>query len=328
MNTESEPLVSVITPVYNMGPYLSKCIESILQQSYKNLEYIIVNNCSNDNTLEVALDYEKRDSRIKVHNNKEFVDVITNHNIAFSLISKKAKYCKVVSADDFIFENCIKEMVKVAEANPTVGIVGSYQLCGNYIKWQGFPYPRNVMTGREICRKVLLIRDPSFGFGSPTSLLYRADIIRKDFKFYPNLSPHADTSACIKNLKDHDFGFVYQVLCYERAHELTQTSQSKKINRYTSANLDDLMQYGKFYLSEKELKKMIRKNLDEYYGYLSFCVIKGKGKEFWDYHKNRLEELGQPISAVKLIKGFIIAIVKKIKEPSEKAIKRLIQSIN
>ena len=76
VETESQPLVSVVTPVYNMGPFLPECIESVLRQTYRNFEYIIVNNCSTDNTLEVALAYAKKDNRIKVHDEKEFVGVI------------------------------------------------------------------------------------------------------------------------------------------------------------------------------------------------------------------------------------------------------------
>ena len=57
--------------------------------------------------------YAKRDSRVRVHNNEKFVGVIENHNIAFSLISPAAKYCKVVSADDIIFPESIRRLVEV-----------------------------------------------------------------------------------------------------------------------------------------------------------------------------------------------------------------------
>ena len=75
----------------------------MLAQSYTNFEYIIVNNRSTDATLQVAQEYAARDSRIRVHDNETFVPVIENHNIAFGLMSPLAKYCKVVSGDDFIF---------------------------------------------------------------------------------------------------------------------------------------------------------------------------------------------------------------------------------
>ena len=152
----TEPFVSVLTPVYNGEDYLAECIESVLAQDYQNYEYIIVNNCSTDRSLEIAREYALRDSRIRVHNNQTFVGVIENHNIAFRLISPQAAYCKIVSADDYIFPEYLTRMVGFASEHPSAGIIGCYQLSGAYIKWQGFTYPNAVITGEEICRRVFL----------------------------------------------------------------------------------------------------------------------------------------------------------------------------
>ena len=148
-----EPFVSVLTPVYNGEEFLAECIESVLNQTYENFEYTIVNNRSKDRTLEIALDYAKKDNRIRVHDNREFLGVIANHNHAFSLMSPEAKYCKIVSGDDFIFPECLVRMVEHAEANPSVGIIGAYQLSGDHILWQGFKYPKAVLSGQEMCRE-------------------------------------------------------------------------------------------------------------------------------------------------------------------------------
>ena len=105
-----EPLlVSVLTPVFNGENFLSECIESVIKQTYQNWEYVIVNNCSTDRTLEIAQHYSSIDSRIRIHNNDTFVDVITNHNIAFSQISAHSNFCKIVQADDWLFPECLEE---------------------------------------------------------------------------------------------------------------------------------------------------------------------------------------------------------------------------
>ena len=103
MSPVETPLVSVVTPVYNGAEFLADCIESVLRQSYSNWEYIIVNNCSKDGTLEIARRYAQQDPRIRVHDNETFLGVIENHLLAFSLMSPAAGYCKVVSADDLMF---------------------------------------------------------------------------------------------------------------------------------------------------------------------------------------------------------------------------------
>ena len=253
-------------------------------QTYSNIEYTIVNNCSTDRSLDIALSYAAQDGRIRVHSNEEFVGVIENHNIAFGLMSPMAKYCKVVSADDFIFPECIKRLVEVAESDPSVGIVGAYQLSGSVIRWQGFRYPQAVWSGREVCRRVFLGGQPEFGFGTPTSLLYRADLVRSSQRFYPNASPHADTSACFKYLENSAFGFVYEVLSYERTHGETQSSKSAQMNRYASAYLNDLLEYGPLYLEKEEFQRLLREQLDDYHRFLAVSMIGFRGKEFWDYH--------------------------------------------
>lgn len=312
-----EPLVSVVTPVYNGEQFLAECIESVLGQTFRNLEYIIVNNCSTDRSLEIALDYAKKDDRIRVHRNEKFVGVIENHNIAFGLISPVAEYCKVVSADDFIFPECIERMVELAEAHPSVGIVGSYQLSGSAVRWQGFRYPQAVWPGRELCRQVFLGGDPEFGFGSPTSILYRADLVRDKGGFYPNESPHADTSACFKSLRGCEFGFVYQVVSYERTHPETQSSASAQINRYASAYLNDLIEYGPWYLERTEFERRLKEQLDGYYRFLAVSLIGPKGKEFWDYHRRRLEELGHPIKRAWLVKALIVKGLREVMNPEQ-----------
>jgi glycosyltransferase involved in cell wall biosynthesis len=330
MNTHEQPFVSVLTPVYNGEEFLAECIESVLAQTYSNWEYIIVNNCSADRSLEIALDYAKKDNRIRIQNNHEFVGVIENHNLAFSLISPRAKYCKVVSADDFIFPECITKMVEFAEANPCADIVGSYQLSGCYLKWQGFQYPTAVFPGFEICRHFFLLSqlfvggEPIYGFGTPTSILYRADLIRgSGGQFYPNSSPHADTSACFKYLQKSSFGFIYQVLSYERTHEATQSTKSKELNRFWSAFLNDLQQYGPYYLTKEELEREVDKQLNGYHQFLATNYFIGfRGTEFWSYHENKLKELGYPLTRLALVKAGLITILKGFLNP-EQAIRKL-----
>jgi hypothetical protein len=264
----------------------------------------------------------KKDNRVRVHNNEEFLDVIANHNHAFGLISSSAKYCKVVSGDDFIFPDCLRQMVELAEANPAAGIVGSYQQSGKRVRWQGFGYPAGVLAGRQVCREVFLSDQPDFGFGSPTSLLYRADLIRNNRKFYPNASPHADTSACFKELQTSDFGFVYQVLSYERIHPETQSYRSVQLNRYLSAMLNDVLEYGPACLGKEEYERLLKKTLGVYRRFLAINYFgKSQGSDFWRYHRGRLAELGYPLTRFQLIHAAAVTILREILNP-ERAVRK------
>ena len=324
MSLTEQPFVSIVTPVYNGADYLADCIESVLRQTYQNYEYIIVNNRSTDGTIEIAMTYAARDSRVRVHTNEKFVGVIENHNTAFSLMSPRARYCKVVSADDYIFPTCVMRMVELGEQSPSVGIIGTYQLSGDIVKWQGFRYPSTVLQGREVGRRVFLARQvfidgqPLLGFGTPTSLMYRAELVRSSPAFYPDPSPHADTSACFKSLQSSDFGFVYEILSYERTHAETQTSASLHINRYLSQTLSDLLAYGSFYLSKSELDQQVAEALNSYHRFLAVNYFVGsRDKKFWDYHKGRLQELGYPLSRLTLLKAAAVGVLHESVNPGQ-----------
>src|SRR5467141_2794214 len=75
-----EPFVSVVTPFYNTAAYLPQCIESVLGQSYRNFEYVLVDNCSSDDSLAIATKYAAADSRIRIVNNSEFLGQVANYN--------------------------------------------------------------------------------------------------------------------------------------------------------------------------------------------------------------------------------------------------------
>ena len=322
---EQLPLVSVLTPVYNGEAFIADCIESVLAQTYSNFEYLIVNNCSTDDTLEIANRYAAKDARIQVRTNETFVGVIENHNRAFRLMPSTASYCKVVSADDFLFPDCIQKMVTFAEANPSVGFVGAYQLCGSVVKWQGFTYPQQVFEGRELCRRVLMQEQifvgnqPILGIGSPTSLLYRADLVRDSDAFYPNPSPHSDTSACLRDLDRCDFGFVYQVLSFELSHQASQTSTSTEMNRHASASLHDMLEYGPRYLEKVELDAAIASLLRNYRRFLAGNVGRSRGDAFWSYHRQRLQELGFPLTKRQLAVAFLRRSIERIVNPGRAA---------
>jgi glycosyltransferase involved in cell wall biosynthesis len=303
----------VLTPVYNGEKYLAECIESVLAQTYANWEYIIVNNHSKDCTLEIAQRYARMDHRIRVHNNQTFVGMIENHNIAFQQISPESTYSKMVHADDWLFPECIMQMVKVAEAYPSVSIVGAYGLRGCRVTWDGLPYPSMVLPGREICRRTLF--GGLYVFGSPTSLLIRSDPIRKRKTFYNEANIHADKEACFDLLQDSDFGFVHQVLTYSRQHSDAATSFSQRFNTYLLGTLIILTKYGHMYLDHQEYERFLKQHMKVYYTFLGQSMFHRRGKEFWDYHKNGIRGLGYSLSQAKLLEVMFLEVIEALFNP-------------
>lgn len=103
-------LVSLIIPVYNAEEYLNRCINSILNQSYKNFEAIFVNDGSKDKSLEILNSYSQSDSRIKIINQKN-MGLTGARNTALKIIS--GKYLMFIDSDDIIKKNYIEENIKV-----------------------------------------------------------------------------------------------------------------------------------------------------------------------------------------------------------------------
>jgi glycosyltransferase involved in cell wall biosynthesis len=310
----SEPFVSVVTPVYNGDAFLAECIESVCAQDYANWEYIIVNNCSTDRTLELAERYAKQDRRIRVVTNAAFVGCIENHNIAFRQISEASEYSKVVCADDRLLPHCLTKMVGFAVRHPAVGIVGSYQQSGDIIKWKGLPENVSVLSGRMACRLGLL-REVHV-LGAPTSVLYRSDLIRKTTSFFPHSEPHADTSACYAYLHDCDFGFIHEVLSVARVHPGQLTKKIEALNAGALAYLESLVRYGPLYLSEGELAMRKHELLASYYRMMGGCVLKMKPRAFWEFHKKGLSCMGLSLNPRRVLVEAVGEMVRELKKPS------------
>ena len=117
--------VSVIIPVFNTGKYLNKCINSIINQTIKNIEIICVNDCSTDNSLEILQDFAKKDNRIKVIDLKENKGVSNARNTGIDLA--EGKYLYLIDSDDWIDENYLEEMIKkINEVNSDIIINANF----------------------------------------------------------------------------------------------------------------------------------------------------------------------------------------------------------
>jgi len=265
-------------------------MESVLAQTYPHWDFTIVNNCSTDRTLEIAQEFARRDPRIRIWNSETLVRVEQSYNNAFRQISPESKYCKVVGADDWLFPECLEEMVGLAEEHPNVAIVGAYGLAGTKVEWQGLPYPSSSVSGRELCRARLL--GGPYVFGNPTSLLYRSDIVRSRHAFFNESNIHCDSEACLEFLEHHDFGFIHQILSMHGVREDSMTSRSIQMQTFLPWSLRALVVYGPKYLTVEEQAFLIRAHMSQYYRHLGEQIYNRPSREFWNYHKNELAALG------------------------------------
>ena len=104
--------VSIIVPIYNTEQYLKKCIDSLINQTYKNLEILLINDGSTDNSDSICNEYVKKDNRIKYYK-KENTGVSDTRN--YGIKEAKGSYLTFVDSDDWLdlttIENCMKVMI-------------------------------------------------------------------------------------------------------------------------------------------------------------------------------------------------------------------------
>ena len=112
MQESGKTLITVVIPVYNMEKYLSKCIESVINQSYDNIEIIIINDGSTDSSLEIIKGYALDDNRIKViTTNNQGLSAARNRGI----IEGRGKYIAFIDADDYISKEYISILLGACE---------------------------------------------------------------------------------------------------------------------------------------------------------------------------------------------------------------------
>ena len=119
------PKISIIIPAYNTEKYIEKCLNSIISQTYKNFEVVIVDDCSTDNTLSIVQNYASKDDRIKVYQN--------DNNLGCGLTRRKAielgtgEYFAFIDSDDYVEPTYLSLMLEAClETDSEIAICGVF----------------------------------------------------------------------------------------------------------------------------------------------------------------------------------------------------------
>jgi len=170
-----DTLVSILIPVYNREHLVGETIESAINQTYKNIEIIIVDNCSTDNTWQVLEHYAALDNRIRLFKNKENIGPVRNWKRCID--EAKGEYAKILFSDDLISENFIEETLKYFDKN-TAFVLSKIKVVDKEKIFKISKYDnRKNITIKEYFNNILLFNNLRFPI-SPGAALFRA----KDLK--------------------------------------------------------------------------------------------------------------------------------------------------
>lgn len=166
-------MVSIIVPVYNVAQYLSKCIESILEQSYTDFELILVNDGSSDNSLEICKVYSQRDNRI-VLIDKPNGGVSTARNVG--ILASKGEYITFVDSDDYLRKDFIEALITGVNDEIDLVVAGVTRVQDEV--FSEFKFPDKEFAENDY--DLLFSKYQLHKHGSPWGKLFKSSIINKD----------------------------------------------------------------------------------------------------------------------------------------------------
>jgi len=181
-------LVSIIIPVYNVAPYVEQCIQSVINQTYKNLEVIIVDDCGTDNSMEMV---EKVVSQIPQNSQMTFKILHHEHNRGLSaarntgIKAATGQYLYFLDSDDWIIPECIELMVGCVEKHPDTQIVfaGAEATSKGY-EWLDYTNKRLPEYSNDIdWLQLSMLKRYDFGMTAWNKLVSREFVLRNMLYF-------------------------------------------------------------------------------------------------------------------------------------------------
>lgn len=203
--------ISVLMPVYNGEAFLKEAVESILNQTFKNFEFIIVDDGSIDKTGDILKSYSRRDKRIVLIKNK--YNLRTSAALNRGLRVAMGKYIVRMDADDWSYPDRLERQFAYMESHPKVGVSGgAIEICNEKLKVLN---KRRYPIGDQEARKIIFRYSP---FAHPATI-WRRDILKKVGGYNENIPLSQDYELYFRVGRISLFGNLNQVLLKLRTHK-------------------------------------------------------------------------------------------------------------
>ena len=291
----NSPLVSICIPTYNGQQFIAEAISSALAQTYKNLEIIVSDDASKDDTLSIIKNYTSK-TQIPIH--------IFNHkpngigsNWNNCLFKANGKYIKFLFQDDVLSPTCVEEMVEVLETNPNIGLVTSkrdfiidkahaskevktwIETCGNLQRTLDLKVENNIsIIDKSLLKSAEFLNPPRNKVGEPSIVMFRKDLVDKIGLFDENLKQILDCEYWYRILKYKDIAVIHKNLASFRLHanQATNVNNQNAITDYHAYNKILYSQYLK--LLHPEVQKRLLRKYNLFYKVYYWVVDKFKSK--------------------------------------------------
>ncbi|HYS85765.1 MAG TPA: glycosyltransferase family A protein [Bradyrhizobium sp.] len=224
------PLVSICIPTYNYRQYLPDALESALEQTARDIEILIVDNCSEDGTTELLEEFARRDGRVVCHRNPKNLGMMANFNRCIALA--RGKYVKFLCADDVLTADCVERMAAAIEERPDIRLAG----CGrHYFRDRGKPLKTLAYASRRMAVPgTTVIKNCFFKgnlIGEPTAVLFRKAEVGTGFN--QSYRQAFDMELWFRLLAQGWFVFLGEPLCGIREHRSSGTADNLRAGKVT-----------------------------------------------------------------------------------------------
>jgi glycosyltransferase involved in cell wall biosynthesis len=264
------PKVTVCIDVYNYGQFLAQAIESVLVQTFVNFELIIVDDCSQDNSFAIALEYAAKDNRIVALENICNLGMVQNRNAC--LRAARGEYIKFLHADDFLCSTeALSKMVAVMDSNPAISLVASARRIVNvgseeFDVWSCFEITKP-LAGTSVINRCL--REQRNLVGGPSAVMFRRDRAARGFD--ESFFVMADVEMWFHLLEQGCFAYLSEPLCAFREHKTQQTQKDRGtlqpafenqrlLRRYLHKSYVRLRPWLKSYLRHDAVHRIVRRS--------------------------------------------------------------------
>lgn len=257
------PEITVLMPVYNASEYIRETIDSVLSQTFKDFEFLIINDGSTDNSEEIIKSYS--DSRIRLVNNEKNMRLIATLNKGIELA--KGKYIARMDADDICLPTRLEKQYKVMEEDPAIA------LCGTGIKMMGKKFFQPiVLSNPKTIRNVMRAFNVFF---HPTVMFRKSVLIENGYRYNPDYI-HAEDYQLFQLMSEkHKLINIDEALLLYRLSpggisRVHNTEQQAMTYRITTEALQraginfDREEFADRYLSKEQILE-IKKELEELY---------------------------------------------------------------
>lgn len=232
------PLVSIVVPIYNMGSKLESCVLSLVKQTYENIEIILIDDGSKDNSLNVCKSLVDKDNRISVyHTENQGSGPARNYGIS----QAKGKYIYFPDADDFLNDKAIEILVRKAEETNSDIIVFGYQSITPSGKVASVKkYENRLFKGTDARKRYLdflLDERPYTIQGAPWNKFFKMEIVKRYNVEYPRLRRHQDEVFIARYISHvNTIQFIENIL-----YSYLKNDLQKEWDKYPRTYIDDVI---------------------------------------------------------------------------------------